>query len=101
MPRPVKQVTGHARFDAAKLWQAVDGERLRRGREGRVSHEPFRQGYTLARVAREAGLDAETLHGLRAVAHPTLDTVARLLLWLGDCNIRAYLVYDGTAGDDA
>jgi hypothetical protein len=89
-----------ARFDHAKLWQALETERLRRGREGRVSHEPFRQGYTVARVAREAGVSAEALHGLRDGAHPRLDTVARLLLWLGDANIRPYLVYDGAAGDE-
>lgn len=92
MPPP-KKISGFARFDTTKLWQAIEAERARRGKD--ASLNSF-FGYSLNRVARESGVSEGELHWLRAgkIGQPTVDTVARLLLWLGDANLRPYLIYD-------
>lgn len=70
------------KFDAEKLYYVVDRERRRR-------HWRWKQ------VAAEADVDASTFSRMAMMGgSPSVENLAKILLWLGDTDMRRYIKVD-------
>lgn len=70
------------RFDPDALYVALDRKR-------RTARIKWRD------VATEAGVSPSTLSRIGQDKRPDVDSLARLLLWLGDTNLAPYIRRDG------